>query len=84
MSSRKWFLFLIGFALVGCCAISSLAAGMADRVRLMRGSESGEVSDTTPLEVTLNKGESNSRTIQVNQIKSIAFEGEPAELRKPA
>jgi len=80
MSSRKWFLFLIGFALVGCCAISSLAAGMADRVRLMRGSESGEVSDTTPLEVTLNKGESNSRTIQVNQIKSIAFEGEPAEL----
>lgn len=56
------------------------AANIVDKVRLLRGSESGEVSATTPLEVTLNRGEANSRTIAVNQIRSIAFEGEPAEL----
>lgn len=34
----------------------------------------------TPLEVTLNRGAPNSRTIAVNEIRSIAFDGEPAEL----
>ncbi len=58
----------------------ALAEGTSDRVRLVRGSEVGEVSDMTPLEVTLNKGLPGSRTIAVNQIKSITFDGEPPEL----
>jgi tetratricopeptide (TPR) repeat protein len=66
-------------AIVGCLAASSQAAA-ADKIRLTRGSETGEVSDTTPTEVTLNKGQSNSRTVPVNSIKLIAFEGEPSEL----
>lgn len=58
----------------------SQAAAVNDKVRLARNSETGEVADTTPFEVTLNKGESNSRKIPVNQIKAIVFDGEPAEL----
>jgi tetratricopeptide (TPR) repeat protein len=56
------------------------AQGVSDRVRLVRGSEAGEVSDMTRLEVTVNKGLPGTRAIAVNQIKSIQFDGEPAEL----
>jgi tetratricopeptide (TPR) repeat protein len=56
------------------------AQGVSDRVRLARGSESGEVSETTPYEVTLNKGLPGSQQIAVNQIKAILFDGEPSEL----
>jgi tetratricopeptide (TPR) repeat protein len=56
------------------------AAGTTDRVRLVRGSESGEVTAMTPLEVTINKGLPGDRAIAVNQIKSIVFDGEPGEL----
>ncbi len=52
----------------------------ADKIRLARGGETGEVSDMTPLEVTINKGQPGSHTVQVNTIKSIAFEAEPSEL----
>ncbi len=79
MSGRTWISMLTAFAVV-CGAVPALAAGTVDKVRLARGSETGEVSESTPLEVTLNKGEPGSRTVAVNQIKSIAFEGEPAEL----
>ena len=79
MSGRTCGSVLIVFAVV-CGAVPALAAGIVDKVRLARGSETGEVSESTPLEVTLNKGEPGSRTVAVNQIKSIAFEGEPAEL----
>lgn len=72
-------LLLIVF-IVTCGFGQAIAADVADKVRLVRGSESGEVSETTPLEVTLNRGGPNSRTIAVNQIRSIAFDGEPSEL----
>ncbi len=74
-------LFAVGTVwLAVSVAARAVAAGVADRVRLAHGNENGEVTDTTPLEVTLNKGESNSRTVAVNQIKAILFDGEPAEL----
>jgi tetratricopeptide (TPR) repeat protein len=56
------------------------AAGTNDRVRLARGAETGEVSDMSPMEVSLNKGLPGSRAIAVNQIKSIVFDSEPPEL----
>lgn len=56
------------------------AETVADRVRLVRGNENGEVSEMTPLEVTLNKGLPGSHSIAVNQVKAILFDGEPAEL----
>src|SRR3954463_5978505 len=55
------------------------AAG-ADKIRLVRGGETGEVSEMTPLEVTINKGQPGSHTLPVNTIKLIAFEAEPSEL----
>lgn len=57
-------------------APSVSAADFKDRVRLAHGSESGEVSDMTPTEVSVGAG----RTIAVNLIRSITFDGEPAEL----
>jgi len=56
------------------------AAATTDRVKLARGNESGEVSEMSPLEVTLNRGGSVGKKIPVNQIKSIQFDGEPPEL----
>jgi tetratricopeptide (TPR) repeat protein len=56
------------------------AAAVTDRVRLVRGSEAGEVTGTTPLEVTVNKGLPGNRAIAVDQIKMIQFNGEPSEL----
>ncbi|HVT28394.1 MAG TPA: tetratricopeptide repeat protein [Lacipirellulaceae bacterium] len=55
-------------------------AAFTDRVRLAHGSEAGEITDTTPLAVTVNKGSIGSRTVAVNEIKQVQFEGEPSEL----
>jgi tetratricopeptide (TPR) repeat protein len=61
--------------------VSRVAAqGVADRVRLTRGSETGEVNDMSPYEITLNKGRPGSRTVAVNEIKSVLFADEPSEL----
>src|SRR3954447_13866853 len=67
---------------LSCAAIVSFAssANAADRIRLVRGSDTGEVSDMSPTEIAINKGKPGSRTIAVNQIRSIQFEGEPGEL----
>ena len=59
---------------------SILAQGVADRVRLLRGSETGEVTNMTPLQVTLDKGAAGNRTIAVNEIKTVLFADEPSEL----
>jgi tetratricopeptide (TPR) repeat protein len=65
-----------------CCTFpgGANAQGVADRVRLTRGSEAGEVSNMTAHQVTLNKGPAGAREIPVNEIKSIQFDGEPPEL----
>lgn len=55
-------------------------AEVTDRVRLAHGSEAGEVSKMTRYEVTLDKGAVGSVPIAVNEIRSIVFDGEPAEL----
>jgi tetratricopeptide (TPR) repeat protein len=59
---------------------STSAQSVSDRVRLTRGSESGEVAESTPYEVTLNNGPAGGQQIAVNQIKAILFDGEPSEL----
>lgn len=68
------------FAVLLMGMIEPVSAATADRVKLARGNENGEVSDMTPLEVTLNRGAPGSKKIPVNQIKSILFDSEPAEL----
>jgi tetratricopeptide (TPR) repeat protein len=59
---------------------SARAAGNVDRVRLLRSSESGDVTDVSPTEVTLDKGSGGTRRIAVNDIRSILFDGESLEL----
>jgi tetratricopeptide (TPR) repeat protein len=61
-------------------AAPAYAQGVSDRVRLTRGSETGEITSTTPYEVTINKGSPGGKQIAVNEIKSILFDGEPSEL----
>jgi tetratricopeptide (TPR) repeat protein len=58
----------------------ALAQNVADRVRLVRGNEVGEVTNMTPFQVTLKKGTEGEQPIAVNEIRSIQFSGEPAEL----
>jgi tetratricopeptide (TPR) repeat protein len=67
-------------ALLWTTASRVAAQGVADRVRLTRGTETGEINDMTPYEVTLNKGRPGSRKVPVNEIKSVLFEDEPSEL----
>ena len=49
------------------------AQRISDRVRLARGSETGELTAMTALAVTLNKGLPGDRTIAVNEIKVDRF-----------
>jgi tetratricopeptide (TPR) repeat protein len=69
------------FVLLSCVAASpAIAQRVADRVRMSRGSETGEVTAMTPLDVTLNKGLPGDRAIAVNEIRTVIFDGEPTEL----
>jgi tetratricopeptide (TPR) repeat protein len=77
----RYMVRFIAFSAVWWIEISPVTAqGVSDRVRLVRGSESGEISGMTPLEVTLNKGLPGSRAIPINEIKTVQFDGEPSEL----
>jgi tetratricopeptide (TPR) repeat protein len=72
---------LLTAAVIALAATSpAVAQRSVDRVRLLRGgSDSGEITDMSPLEVTLNKAAAK-RVIPVNEIKTVLFEGEPTEL----
>jgi tetratricopeptide (TPR) repeat protein len=66
-------------ALTACCG-SAASQGVADRVRLTRGTEAGEVTNMTATQVTLAKGLGGNRELEVNEIRSIQFDDEPSEL----
>ena len=81
MRCSSWFIATIVAAILGAPAASvGLAAGASDKVRLIRGTEVGEVTNTTPFEVTITKSTANDRKIAINEIKAIVFDGEPGEL----
>jgi tetratricopeptide (TPR) repeat protein len=73
-------LLIVAVAITWIAAGPVLAQRSGDRVRLLRGSDSGEITDMSPLEVTISKGSSGTRSIPVNEIKTVLFEGEPTEL----
>jgi tetratricopeptide (TPR) repeat protein len=73
-------MIIIAVMAVASFAATARADTVADRVRTARGSEAGEVTGMTPLQVTLDKGTLGSRTVPVNEIKSIVFDGEPPAL----
>src|SRR5262245_57883393 len=81
MRCSSWFIATIVAVILSAPAASvSLAAVASDKVRLIRGTEVGEVSNTTPFEVTITKSTANDRKIAINEIKAIVFDGEPGEL----
>ena len=53
-----------------------------DRVRTARGAELGEVAEMSAVEVKVNKRPSGTATVAVNEIRGIAFDGEPSELNQ--
>ena len=59
---------------------AAAAQGVSDRVRLVRGSETGEITAMTPVEVTISKGLPGARGLPVNEIRTIVFHEEPSEL----
>ena len=63
-----------------CVTSVANSQGIADRVRLDRGTETGEITDMSPLELTLSKARSGSSTVPVNEIKTVLFADEPSEL----
>jgi len=65
----------------GACIflVSAPAHAQNDRIRLWSGTETGEITKTTPLEVTIKRG-SAEKTVPVSEIRSVAFGGEPSEL----
>jgi len=75
-------LILLLSAFVGAWTtyLPAAAQGVTDRVRLVRGTESGEITAMTPIEVTLNKGRAEPRNLPVNDIRTIVFHEEPSEL----
>jgi tetratricopeptide (TPR) repeat protein len=56
------------------------AAEFTDRVRTAGGSEAGEITATTPLEISLDKGTAGKIQIPLNQVRSVVLDDEPPEL----
>ncbi len=65
--------------LIVLLAIASIAQAQTDRVRTPSGTLSGQVTDITPLEVTLQRN-NREEQIPVSDIRSIQFGAEPSEL----
>jgi tetratricopeptide (TPR) repeat protein len=47
---------------------------------LLKGTDSGEITYTSPTEITITKGAGGSRSVPINEIKTIQFADEPSEL----
>lgn len=60
-------------------ALEPAAWGQVDRVQRRNGTDLGTITETSPLAVTISKGGVTSK-IPVEEIRSITFDEEPAEL----
>ncbi|TWT86821.1 hypothetical protein Mal64_36510 [Pseudobythopirellula maris] len=68
-------------ALIALALVWSSSAGLAlsDQVRKHSGTDSGEITDTSPLAVTIKKG-STTKEIPLVEIVRVVFDGEPSAL----
>ncbi len=67
--------FCVGIFLI----LFALQAGAQDRIRLLSGSVSGEITQTTRLEVTIEK-KGEETVVPITRIRSLLFGGEPSVL----
>src|SRR5262245_25937911 len=56
------------------------AAEFTDRIRTAGGAEAGEITATTPVEISLDKGTAGKVQIPVNRVRSVILDKEPSEL----
>lgn len=75
VSHRTW--IAVALLLAGMCSASP--AWALDQIRTQRGALSGTIEGVSPTEITLSRSGRNEQ-IQVNEIVSIRFEGEPPEM----
>lgn len=80
--SRFSNLYGILFAISALVALASpiRAAEFTDRIRTAGGSEAGEITATTPLEISLDKGSAGTIKIPFNSVRSVVLDEEPPEL----
>jgi TolA-binding protein len=71
---------MAGLLLNGAASVPAFAQSLKDRVRLVRGSEVGEITATTPTELTLAQEGGRTKRVAANEVRSVVFDGEPAEL----
>jgi tetratricopeptide (TPR) repeat protein len=57
-----------------------VAAEFTDRIRTAGGAEAGEITATSPVEISLDKGTAGKVQIPVNRIRSVVLDREPSEL----
>lgn len=57
-----------------------MAAEFTDRIRTAGGAEAGEITATSPVEISLDKGTAGKVQIPVNRIRSVVLDKEPSEL----
>jgi tetratricopeptide (TPR) repeat protein len=58
----------------------AMAAAKTDRVRTAKSSDTGDITDMSPQEVTLEKSTGGGRKFAVNEIRVVQFDSEPSEL----
>lgn len=75
---RAIWLTVLLVSLVCAPSLASAQSGV-DRVRRLNGVDSGKITATTPLGLTISKGGVES-TIPAEEIESVTFGGEPGEL----
>lgn len=67
-------------AVVTLCVAPAFAAEFTDRIRTTGGAEAGEITATTPVEISLDKGTAGKVQIPVNRVRSVILDKEPSEL----
>lgn len=70
----------VALATVLFVAPIAAAAEFTDRIRTTGGSEAGQITVSSPLELSLDKGTTGIEKIPVNQIRSVLLDEEPTEL----
>lgn len=82
MSHRTMPLIILAAAAAMILGIAPPAGAQrnSDRVRTTSGTETGEVTDMSPLDVTVDRASAGSRKVPVHEIRTIIFHGEPSAL----
>ncbi len=71
---------LSALVIAACALLPAAIASAADRVRTNSGAEAGEITGTSPIEISLDKGTAGTVRIPINQVRSVLWDGEPSEL----